>query len=248
MALSRFSSTHSPIARRYKRRVVTGPVTSNLMLYYDPANITSYPGTGTIINSLAPINLTGAMSNITFTDPYFAYNGTSSTVSVADNAAIEPGSGDFTVETWVNATTLTGSSRVILGKFNNGGASQHVSYAIRSLATGVTRFEVGNGTSTVNSPTFTLSTNTWYQIVGVWTNVASNSIELYVNGVSQGSNAHAFASILNSTNPLYLGSYNGGEYPQWWDGRIGIVRMYSRALNSSQISQNYNANKAAYGL
>jgi hypothetical protein len=78
--------------------------------------------------------------------------------------------------------------------------------------------------------------------------VASNSIELYVNGVSQGSNAHAFASILNSTNPLYLGSYNGGEYPQWWDGRIGIVRMYSRALNSSQISQNYNANKAAYGL
>jgi hypothetical protein len=218
------------------------------MLYYDPANITSYPGTGTIINSLAPINLTGAMSNITFTDPYFAYNGTSSTVSVADDAAIEPGSGDFTVETWVNATTLTGSSRVILGKFNNGGASQHVSYAIRSLATGVTRFEVGNGTSTVNSPTFTLSTNTWYQIVGVWTNVASNSIELYVNGVSQGSNAHAFASILNSTNPLYLGSYNGGEYPQWWDGRIGIVRMYSRALNSSQISQNYNANKAAYGL
>jgi hypothetical protein len=54
------------------------PVTSNLVLYYDPANTASYPGTGTTINSLASPNLAGTMSNITYTDPYFAYNGTSS--------------------------------------------------------------------------------------------------------------------------------------------------------------------------
>jgi hypothetical protein len=231
-------------------RVVDGlqPVTSGLVLYYDPSNLASYPGSGTTINSLASPNLAGTMSNITWTDPYFTYNGTSSQVSIADNALLEPGTGDFTIESWVNATALAGFSRVILGKFANGGASQHVSYALRSLATGVTRLEVGNGTSTVNSPTFTLSTGTWYQIVGVWTNVASNSIELYVNGVSQGSNSHAFAGVLNHGNPLYLGSYNGGEFPQWWDGNIGIVRYYNKALSGAEVQQNFDANRNIYGI
>jgi hypothetical protein len=64
-------------------------VTSNLVAYYDPSNTASYSGTGTTINSLAPTNLPGTMSNITFTDPYFAYNGTSSQISIADNAALE---------------------------------------------------------------------------------------------------------------------------------------------------------------
>ena len=224
------------------------PVTSGLVLYYAPHNASSYSGTGATINSLASPNLTGTMSNITFTNPYFAYNGTSSTISIADNAALEPGTGDFTVETWVNATTLLGSSRVILGKFNNGGASQHVSYALRTAATGVTRFEVGNGTTALNSPTFTISTGTWYQIVGVWTNVAANSIELYVNGSTQGSSSHVFTSLLNSTNPLYLGSYNGGEYPQWWNGSIGIARIYNKALSSAEVLQNWNADKSIYGL
>ena len=52
----------------------------------------------------------------------------------------------------------------------------------------------------------------------------------------------------NSTNPLYLGSYNGGEYSQWFNGRMGIVRYYNAALTNNQISQNFNADKSIYGL
>ena len=76
-------------------------ILDNLVLYYDPNDPASYPGSGTTINSLAPTNLTGTMTNITYTDPYFSYNGTSSTVSVADNALLEPSTGDFTLEAWV---------------------------------------------------------------------------------------------------------------------------------------------------
>ena len=63
-------------------------VTDNLVLYYDPNNVASYPGTGTTINSLATPNLAGTMTNITFTDPDFTYNGTSSQISIADTAAL----------------------------------------------------------------------------------------------------------------------------------------------------------------
>ena len=225
-----------------------GGVTNNLVLYYDPSNSSSYSGSGTTINSLISPNLAGTMSDITFTNPYFTYNGTSSTVSVADTASLEPGAGDFTVEAWVYYSAITGSSRCFVSKTDNGGLASAWSYGLRTSATGSTYIEVGNGTTSVTSPTYNVSTGQWYQIVGVWTNVATNSIELYVNGASQGSNSHSFASVKNSTNPLYLGSYNGGEFGQWLNGRMGIVRYYNAALSSSQVLQNFNANRSVYGL
>lgn len=227
----------------------TGYTTSGLQLYYNPDDPASYPGTGTTLFDISGNGLNGTMSNLTYTDPYLTYNGTSSTVSTADNVALEPGSGDFSVEAWVYYSTIAGSTRTFVSKVDNGGLASNWSYGLRtSGTTGATYIEVGNGTTSVTSPTYTVTTGTWYQIVGVWTNVASNSIALYVNGVSQGSNAHAFASVKNSTNPLYLGSYNGGEFSQWFNGRMGIFRYYNTALTSDQVLQNYNANRSIYGL
>jgi hypothetical protein len=243
LSASQIQSNYTTLAAQY------GIVTNNLVLYYDPDNSASYSGSGTTVNSLVSPNLPGTMSNITFTDPYFTYNGTSSTVSVADTAALEPGSGDFTLEAWVYYSVLAGSTRTFVSKTNNGGGAADWSYGFRTNGTtGGTYFEIGNGTTSVISPSFTVSTGQWYQIVGVWTNVASNSIALYVNGAGQGSNSHSFASVKNSTNPLYLGSYNGGEFSQWFNGRMGIVRYYNTALTAAQVLQNYNANRGIYGL
>jgi hypothetical protein len=223
-------------------------VTNNLVAYYNPDLAASYPGTGTTLFDVSGSGLNGTMNNITYTDPYFTYNGTNSTVSVPDNAALEPGTGDFTLEAWVYYSVLTGLSRCVVGKTDNGGLASSWSYGLRTGPTGITYLEVGNGTTSITSPTYTVSTGQWYQILGVWTNVASNRIEFYVNGISQGSLSHSFASVKNSTNPLYIGSYNGGEYNQWFNGRTGIVRMYNRALSSAEVAQNYNANRATYGI
>jgi hypothetical protein len=76
----------------------------------------------------------------------------------------------------------------------------------------------------------------------------TKTLETFVNGSSIGSVSHSLASILNSTNPLYIGSYNGGEFSQWFDGRIGITRLYNDALTSSEVLQNFNADKSKYGL
>ena len=223
-------------------------VTSNLVFWYDPSDTASYPGSGTTISNLASTALPGSMSNITYTDPYFTYNGTSSTTSVADNALLEPGAGDFTLEAWVYYSAIAGSSRVIVAK-TDGGNSADWGYGIRTISNGSTYLEVGNGSTTVTSPTFTVTTGQWYHIVGVYTNVASNSIELYVNGVSQGSNAHSFASVKNTTRPLFFGSFDGGAtFGQWFNGRMGATRMYNSALTAGQVLQNYNANKSTYGL
>jgi hypothetical protein len=190
------------------------------------------------------------MSNITYTDPYFAYNGTSSQVSVADTAALEPGSGSWTMEVWVNQTTS--GNDVVLGKFDPGGQSVDVSYSIRTTGTSYYA-QLGSGSGSgstlfVNSTTFVGTLNTWYQLVYVFTNGGTQTLQTFVNGASIGTVNHSLASILNTSSNLYLGSYNNGEFAQWFDGRIGITRLYNTALTAGQVLQNYNANRGLYGL
>lgn len=221
-------------------------VTSNLVLWYDPSFVTSYPGSGTAITNLANTSLAGTMSNITFTTPYFTYSGNSQ-VEILDNALLEPGSGSWTMEAWVYLSNNSGS-KVILGKFDPGGLSADVSYSIRISGSNIYA-QMGDGTgSFINSTAHAMTLNTWTHVVYVWKNGATKTLETYVNGSSIGSVNHSLSSLLNTSANLYIGSYNNGEYSQYHNGRIGVTRLYSAALTSAEVLQNYNADKGKYGL
>ena len=228
--------------------------TTGLVLYFDPSNSSSYPGSGTIITDLSGNGRNGLLSNITYTSPYFSYNGTNSQITVLDNQLLEPGSGDWTMEVWVNQA-VSGND-VVLGKFDPGGLSADVSYSIRTTNTSFYA-QIGSGSGSGGGPTGTLYVNStnhgglinnWQQLVYVFKNGATKTLETFVNGTSFGSVQHNLSSILNTTSNLYIGSYNNGEYAQWFDGKIGIVRLYNTALTSSDVLQNFNADKSKYGL
>ncbi len=220
--------------------------TSNLILYFNPANLFSYPGSGSTISDLSGNSLNGTLSNVTFDKDYFIYNGSNSQITINDNSLLEPGTGDWTLEVWINQTVSTGS-QVVLGKFDTGGASQDVSYAVRVI-NGNARVDFGNGVSATSTTNYPLSLGTWYQLTFVFNNLSNNNIITYVNAVEKSTNTHSFSSILNTTSNLYLGSYNNGEYSQWFNGKIGITRIYNSALSYSQILQNFNTNAETYGL
>ena len=225
-------------------------VVDNLKLYFNPASYLSYPSSGTIITDLTGNGLNGTLSNNTWTNPYLTFNGSSSTITVSDNSLLEPGTGDLTVEVWINHSVITGSSRCVLSK-TDGGFAAEWGYGIRTNSAGSTYMEVGNGTTSITSPSYTVTTNTWYQVVGVFTNVSSNSIALYVNGVSQGTpTSHSFTSVRNTTHALSIGSFdnNIGNFGQWFNGKLGIVRIYNSALSASDVSKNFEANRNIYGI
>jgi hypothetical protein len=222
-------------------------VIDNLKLYFNPASYLSYPSSGTTVTDLTGNSLNGTMSNVTHDQTYFNFGGTNSQIIVSDNSLLEPGTGDFTIEAWVNHSVITGFSRIIVGK-TDGGNSADWGYGLRTSSTGATFFEVGNGTNSIQSSSYTLSTDTWYQVVGVFNNVSKNLIELYVNGLIRGTASHSFASIKNTTSPLYIGTFNGGQFPQWINGKMGIVRFYNSALSASDVSKNFEANRGLYGI
>jgi len=246
LSSSEILQNHNGVKNRYSNFVDT-----NLLLYFNPNKDLNYPSS---INDLSGNSLNGILSNNTFTAPYLTFNGSSSQITIADNSLLEPGSGSFTMEVWVNQSVL--GNDVVLGKFNNGGVSANVSYSIRTTNT-TFYAQIGSGSGSGGGPTGTLfvnSTNhvgtldTWYQIVYVFKNGGTKTLETFVNGSSIGVVNHNLSSVLNSTNSLYVGSYNGGEYAQWFHGEIGIVRLYNSALSDSDVSKNFEADRATYGI
>ena len=234
----------------YKDRYM-GYVRSNLVLHMDPSKGLSYPGTGTAVYDLTTNSLDGTATAVTFFDTYMNFNGSTSQVSITDNALLEPGSGNFTMEVWFSPGDVSGA-KVILGKFNNGGGADDVSYSIRMNASSVFS-QIGNGLgNTINthykdSNSYTVSVGTWYQVVYVYSN-SSDTFSTYINGSFIGSVSCTIGNLLNSSNNLYLGSYNGGEFSQYYNGKIGVTRIYSVALTASEVNRNFESDRATYGL
>ena len=64
--------------------------TSDPVLYFDPNNKTSYSESGSTVNDLTTYDNDGTLSNVSHTDPYFSFNGSSSNISVVDANTLEP--------------------------------------------------------------------------------------------------------------------------------------------------------------
>lgn len=219
--------------------------TSNLVLHYNPANLKSYNGSGTVLNDLSANAINGTMRNLTFSQNILNFNGSNSDVNIADNAILEPGSGSWAIEVWFKNA---GTSGTVIGKYRNGGGSQDISYALRLRGSGSIRADFGNGSTAQITDEYSFDPNTWVQMVYVW-DKTNNNIYTYSNGILRQTKAITLSgSILNGSTNLYIGSYNGGEYSQYFNGKIGIVRIYNKALSSAEVLVNFNANKLTYGL
>ena len=217
----------------------------NLVLHYNPNMPESYSGTGTSVIDLAGNGLNGTMTNITYANPAFTFNGSTSQVSIPDNAVLEPGTGSWSIEVWM---FNSGSSGTVLGKYNNGGNSANISYALRLTAANTIRADFSNGSNAQVTDNYTFAANNWVQMVYVW-DKTNNNIYTYSNGVLKQTKAIAISGgILNATTNLFLGYYNGGEYSQYFTGKMGIVRIYKKALSATEVLKNYDASKSLYGV
>ena len=87
-----------------------------------------------------------------------------------------------------------------------------------------------------------MTSGNWYQIVGTYDGYTSR---LFVNNtlVAQ---AVGSGTPISSTGGILL--MRRWDYSQYWGGKLGIVKIYEGAMNSIIVSQNWNLNKARFGL
>ena len=85
---------------------------------------------------------------------------------------------------------------------------------------------------------------------GVWMNVAATydgtTPLIYVNGVSQTLTGQITAAA-GVANKCYIGRI-AYSTPYYFNGKIANVKIYNRALTSTEVLQNYNATKDRFGL
>jgi hypothetical protein len=92
------------------------------------------------------------------------------------------------------------------------------------------------------TPPVPTTLNTWQQIIFTYD---GSGLAIYSNGVSVGSTA--FTGTPNSGGAgIRIG--RRWDLENYFTGNIAISRVYNRALTSTEILQNYNAQKGRFGL
>jgi hypothetical protein len=125
------------------------------------------------------------------------FDGSGDYLSLASNAALQPGAGDFTFECWVNPQSTAQINLYCAGDLAAGGG-----FAFYAYAPPTSLLIVNDGVSTITD-------FRGLPAIGVWTHVAvvrsSGSIKFYINGV--GGTSTASAQNFNSSSPAcYVGA------------------------------------------
>lgn len=164
---------------------------------------------------------------------WFDFDGTNDYIQLPTNSDLTF-TGDFSYETWLWTDVQPASNHI--WSLPNGQTFQFTTLNSQQEL-------IYYSDQTSNQSFGTLANNTWAHYVII---KSGNTITGYLNGVQAwtstpgGSATHNFsaASIgyrtLNSANTFY------------WDGRMGEIRIYPRALTGAAVFQNYNATKETY--
>ena len=236
-------------------RFVT-PVISNLVLHYDPYQIPSYDGSGATVYDLTSNSLNGTLTNPTYNGSNgFTFNGTSSYGRIPNSNGITnfTNTQQYTVEIWFNPSNGQPNSgeAELLEKWNLNNEPRYP-YTIR-FNEGASSMAVacydGSTYRFVSISGFPV--NTWKQLVAVFDFGVAKTLTVYKDGVSAGSASLIGINQVSNTSPVGIAgrvaAVTGGlQVP--FKGTVGIIRMYNTPLTSTQVLQNFNADKYKYGL
>jgi len=221
-------------------------VTSGLIMNID-FNQASYSGSGTTVTDLTTNGNNGTLVNspvyTSGTPSYMTFDGTSNYIGNAStlNNFNFASTGGITVEAWVKPTL---SSYEFW--FSSNVSSGDCTYRFGTNSGGYFYWNLGHHVDhNTGGP---ISSGTWCQVVFTG-GVVSGTVytNIYLNGSNVVSNFNESISSLSNPNDWLIGH---GETSSAWpyNGSISIIRVYNTALNSTQITQNYNASKAKFGL
>jgi len=213
-------------------------------LYYDAGIASSITGSNVydLSNNGKNGTLTAAgMYNSSINGGVFTFNGTNQILStpVTPNTSIS----SYTIQmAFYNTSTYDTWNRGIFTAFSNPPGLYVGTRLIDSPGqSGMHMYTSGNIATTIGT-TSTFAINTWYILTAVAT---STNVKIYLNGNTTPL-ATSTTGADGNANTLKIGQ--SGYDANWWLGYIGNTLYYNIALNTTQITQNYNALKGRFGL
>lgn len=174
------------------------------------------------------------------------FDGTNDSVTVLPSSIFSFGTGDFTIEGWINFAALPSTNAIspLLQNDAVGSSNNDKFWFGLFNDAGTNTLRLGrHATSTGVYCSWSVSINVWYYIVATR---SSGTVALYINGASQSvTNATALNLASFSQNGLAIGAIST---PYYLNGKLGIIKLYNRALSATEVAQNYNALRGRYGV
>jgi len=238
--------------------ITRGPniIMDGLVFMADAANLASYPGSGTAWNDLTTTQNHGTLTNGPTFDSgnggNIDFDGTSDIVEFGSSNLL---TGDncqaCTLSGWVKWTsTSTGYIASIKRSASN---STLFAISINQKTSG--QAQAGTACIVLRNAANSAHTYTFYDgnyDDGVWHNVVGrvngSTINLFVDGIAVKQSTAGMQDVSGNTANFTIGAFATANTVHDIDGSIAQVSFYRRALDSSEILQNYNALKGRFGL
>jgi hypothetical protein len=230
-------------------------VRDGLVLLLDAANTRSYPGTGTVWSDLSRGGNTGTLTNgPTYSSANggsIVFDGVNNYVNITNQIQFER-TDPFSLCIWIYPT-LVSNNMLINNETIQTSPTPYRGYRLSIATTGVIAFSLRNTINTNQASILTLSSltaNNWYNIVATYDGSSNTSgMKIYINGIPQSftieNNNLTNTTISNQTTWIGLRRpTTTGPFV----GRIPQASIYNRTLSASEVSQNFNATRARFGI
>lgn len=269
---TRLNSTYgTPLLESYVStswKTITDPIVTNgLMMYVDGSKYTSGTTWYDLSGNGNNVTLTGTPTYNTANGGYLTFDG-STQYGVAGSITSASGFLQYTVELWINPTTLTNYGGPFDANYNyvGTGANSNIGPRFETNAAGKFNTVLGDNSTTVNSnysayeitgyPYSYLSTDStfgtfqagqWYHVV--MTRNAAGQVSTFYNGTPiEVNKPHGFTHSNTFTNVNIGRGFALGSTGRYWNGSIASVKIYNRGLTRDEVIQNYNASASKFNI
>ena len=208
---------------------------------------------GTRLEGSTLIDLKGnqdiSMNNMSFdSQGQPEFDGTDDDIDLGSDVTFSESGGNWTVESIVKYDSVPASynNSTAPGNFIGAGGISFNSWYWSVLSSKLAIWNISPGTWKYGSTT--LVANKFYHAVLVC-DPGGTTYKMYLNGVQEGGShaTYSFNASYSGLKVRYFGRGSSGN-PRLVNGKIPTTRIYTKALTSAQIADNFNAYKNRFNL
>ena len=238
-----------------------GIVTDGLIFAVDAGNVQSWnPNVSTsgsctsLINSLEYTgSMIGSVSGSLGQYSSWVFNGTSDFINFPNDIGVNGLTG-ASCFCWINSDSIsTNKAIAVKWDYQTQGCFgfQTDNFDVGELRVFIADAADDNASNHTYTSDANLASTTWYYVGFVYDGSLSNAnrVKIYVDTVAKSTTTNDTipTSLFAATSTFKIGKY-GGTIDREWNGKIANCQIYNRALSIAEIKQNYNSQKARFGL
>ena len=222
-------------------------VTDQLYWHVDAANSDSYSGSGTTWTDLISSQNATLVNTPTYSTSSangggaFFFNGSNeyATTNFTKTQAA------FSVSAWFKPSTqFGGAQHVLMNSFSGGGTAEWWALSVDGTGRGKPEWICDNDSEKVTLIGDDVCADSWQMITGTRSGA---TMKLYLNTSLLKTSTSLATSTITGIEPFWIATRSGG-YSEVYTGYISDLKIYTKELSASEVTQNYNALKDRYGL